>query len=295
MAKPSTLYHRKDSGIELDDKYEQASFISLPAEIRTQIWSLVFDPEQSYKDAFSCPRCTDQASSALQEDYWASIYLQPLLTCRQFYQDAHLLAFSRTTFVIRNPYTVLDIAGRMNSTLRPEQISSLRSIAIISEARHFRQMHHWKSHAFGIPALQLDDMTIILHRSSYWHYLFDFNVMMTQMLRDFGGVKKICFVRNHARVKPHFHTWFNRFVGAMLRLDRVERFGRKECRAEKTWWNWTFNGTKEIATLVRVPSKDAGMDVESYDEVMAPMMEQLKKSMLLEEYDPDPMSRLGFV
>ncbi|KAI4853171.1 hypothetical protein E4T44_01005 [Aureobasidium sp. EXF-8845] len=256
MAKPASLYLRKDSGIELDDRYEKASFLTLPAEIRTQIWSLVFDPEQSYKDVFSCPRCNDQASSALQEDYWASMYLQPLLTCRQFYQDAHLLAFSRTTFVIRNPYTVLDIAGRINSTLRPEQISSLRSIAIISEARHFRQMHHWKNHAFGIPALQLDNMTIILHRSSYWHYLF---------------------------------------VGAMLRLDRVERFGRKECRAEKTWWSWSFNGTKEIATLVRVPSKDAGMDIESYDETMAPLMNQLKQSMLLEEYDPDPMSRLGFV
>ncbi|KAI5199048.1 hypothetical protein E4T38_07203 [Aureobasidium subglaciale] len=138
-------------------------------------------------------------------------------------------------------------------------------------------------------------MTIILHRSSYWHYLFDFNVMMTQMLRDFSGVKKICFVRNHARVKPHFHTWFNRFVGAMMRLDRVERFGRRDCKAEKTWWEWSFDGTKQAATLVKVPSKDAGLDVEAYDEHMAPMMEWLKRSMEVEEYDPDPMSRLGFV
>lgn len=80
-----------------------------------------------------------------------------------------------------------------------------------------------------------------------------------------------------------------------MRLDRVERFGRKECRAEKTWWNWTYQGDKQTATLVRVPNKDAGMDLESYDEVMAPMMEWLKKSMEIEEYDPDPMSRLGFV
>ncbi|KAI4722859.1 hypothetical protein E4T48_00851 [Aureobasidium sp. EXF-10727] len=256
MAKPTTQYCRKDSGIELDDSYEKTSFLTLPAEIRTQIWSLVFDPEQSYKDAFSCPRCTEEAPSALQEDYWASTYLQPLLTCRQFYQDAHLLAFSRTTFVIRNPYTVLDISGRINSTLRPAQISSLRSVAIISEARHFRQMHHWKTHAFGIPALRLEDMTIILHRSSYWHYLFDFNVMMTQMLRDFGGVKKICFVRGSD--------------------DEIGQGG-------EVW--------KERV----VPSKDARLDVEAYDEVMAPMTEWLKKSMEVEEYDPDPMSRLGFV
>ncbi|KAG9962394.1 hypothetical protein KCU61_g4772, partial [Aureobasidium melanogenum] len=243
MAKSMSQYCRKDSGIELDDRYEKTSFLTLPAEIRTQIWNFVFDPAQSYKDAFQCPRCNDNAPSALQEDYWASTYLQPLLTCRQFYQDAHLLAFSRTTFVIRNPYTVLDIAGRINSTLRPAQVSSLRSIAIISEARHFRQMHHWKTHAFGIPALQLENMTIILHRSSYWHYLFDFNVMMTQMLRDFSGAKKICFT----------------------------------------------------ATLVKVPSKDAGMDVEEYDEFMAPMMEWLKKSMEVEEKFSSPPSPGGTV
>ncbi|CAD0021481.1 unnamed protein product [Aureobasidium pullulans] len=292
MTKPALSFERKDSAIELDDHFEKTSFLTLPAEIRTQIWKLVFNPEQSYQDAFSCPRCTD-APQALQEHYWASSYLQPLLTCRQFYQDAHLLAFSRTTFVIRNPYTVLDIAGRINSTLRPTQISSLRSIAIISEARHFRQMHHWKTHAFGIPALDLEDMTIILHRSSYWHYLFDFNVMMTQMLRDFNGVKKICFIRNYARVKPHFHTWFNRFVGAMMRLDRNERFAKRECRLEKTWWNWEFDGNKQTATLIKVRAKDAELDVEAYDQLMAPMMEWLKESMEVEEYDPDPGSRLG--
>lgn len=80
-----------------------------------------------------------------------------------------------------------------------------------------------------------------------------------------------------------------------MRLDRVERFGRKECRAEKTWWNWTYQADKQTATLIKVPSKDAEMDIESYDGLMAPMMEWLKKSMEIEEYDPDPMSRLGFV
>lgn len=78
-----------------------------------------------------------------------------------------------------------------------------------------------------------------------------------------------------------------------MRLDRNERFAKRECRVEKTWWNWEFDGDKQTATLMKVEPKDAELDVEVYDEIMAPMMDWLKESMEVEEYDPDPGSRLG--
>lgn len=201
MDKKVASLWREDSGVQLDDEYEKTTFFDLPAEIRTKIWEHVFDPDQSYQAAFTS-RTDLEAPKQLQEDYWASEYLEPLLTCRRFYQDVNLLAFSRTTFAIRNPYTALNIAGRMQSVLRPEQIKSLRNVAVVSEAATFRQMNHWETCVFGVPSLDLDELTIVLHRSSYWHYLFDFNAMMTKLLRELTGTKRIRFVRNQALVKP---------------------------------------------------------------------------------------------
>jgi hypothetical protein len=292
MANAALPFRRKDSAIEFDGIHKKTTFFHLPAELRTQIWKLVFDPLQSHQAALSGPTCNEPTPQTLQDDYWASDYLQPLLTCRQFYRDAHLLAFSRTTFAIRNPYTVRDIEERMQARLSPQQVASIRTIAVVCEARHFRQMHHWKGCAFGIPSLQLDDMIIVLHRSSYWHYLFEFNAMLASLLRDFEGAKRVTFVRNRALVKPHFHTWFNRFVGAMLSLDRVERYGRVEARIEKSWWEWEFDVARQTAMLTAVPAKPAGLDVGSYDLIMAPMMQWLKVNIENEQYDPDPMSRV---
>ena len=294
MATPEPQLWRQDSGVELQDHNQKTTIFDLPAEIRTQIWKLVFDPEQSYEHAFQ-PRRTDGTTQHLHEDYWASDYLEPLLTCRRFCEDAQLLAFSRTTFAVRNPYTALDLAGRMQSRLRFEQIESIRNIAFVAEARHFRQMHNWKGRAFGMPSLQLDELTILLHRSSYWHYLFDFNAIMTQMLRDFEDTKRIKFIRNHALVKPHFHTWFNRFVNAILTVDRLERFGRAPSNPEKTWWNWKYDGPGQTATLAVAPAREIDVSVDEYNVLMAPLLDWLKRSIEEEEYDLDPMSRNGFV
>lgn len=47
--------------------------------------------------------------------------------------------------------------------------------------------------------------------------------------------------------------------------------------------------------MFAMPAKEAGMDINEYNSFMAPMVEWLRKSIEMEEYDADPMSRNGFV
>lgn len=280
---------RKDSGIELDEAFEKTGFFDLPAEIRTSIYEIIFDPVKSNSDAFS----ETLGPCELNEDYYASDHLAPLMTCRQFYCDAHLLAFSRTTFVVRNPYTALELSSRIQKTLRPAQISSIRSVAFMAEARHFRQMSKWNDSAFGVPSLQLDNLAIVLHRSSYWHYLFDFNTIVVALLRNLQGVGRITYVQNRARVKPNFHMWFNRLVMLILKTDENERFKANPV-PETTWWGWEFNSASETACLTALPAKKPVMDPTEYQTCVTPLYALLQHSIDIEPEDTDPRSRNGF-
>lgn len=289
MGKERTFV-RKDSGIELDEAFEKTGFFDLPAEIRTSIYELIFDPVDSQNNAFS----SDLGPRELNENYHASDHLAPLLTCRQFYNDAHLLAFSRTTFVARNPYTSLDLSNRIQKTLRPVQISSIRSIAFVAEARHFRQMSRWNNSAFGVPLLRLTDLAIVLHRSSYWHYLFDFNNLVVSLLRNLQGVARITYMQNRACVKPNFQMWFNRLIMLVLKTDRQERFGKATPVPETTWWEWEFDARAETARLVALPAKRVDMDTGEYEGLVEPLWECLRRSIEVEPEDTDPRSRIGF-
>ncbi|KAL1301894.1 hypothetical protein AAFC00_006073 [Neodothiora populina] len=281
---------RKDSGIELDDKYEHTTgFLDLPPEVRTSIYELIFDPEESRRLAYHHPGQPD----SLHEEYYASDHLKPLLTCRHIYSDAHLLAFSRTTFVVRNPFTSKDISKRLQSRLSQSQIQSVRSVSFVAEADHFRSMRNWKGHAFGNTELFLDHLDIVLHKSSYWHYMFDFNTIMVELLRNLKSVKRITYIKNGGRVKPHFHTWFNRLGAAILKFDELYRFVNGQ--PEERWWAWEFDGRAQTASLIARPAKPADLSHAEYEEYMRPIREDLTRSIEAEAYDPDPMSRNGYV
>lgn len=318
MAKPipTMPMSRKDSGIELDEKYErtQTSFFDLPPEIRTKIYALIFDPSHSRKQAYhehpDSPTLPNQPA-ILQPNYFASDILLPLLTCRQFAHDAQPLAFSRTLFVVRNPYTSKNVRLRLTTHLPPHLVSSIRHIAFVAEADHFRSMRHWGGSPFGCALLShVENLDIVLFKSSYWHYLFDFNTLFISLLRGLEGVERVSWVQNGSRVKPHFHTWFNRFVRTMLQVDRFERFGIEDGvgadggggggssvwkgpNPEKVWWEWAFDAEAQIASLRAVRAKKKDMGLEEYLAYMVPVQQALARSIAAEQEDPDPMSRTG--
>lgn len=177
-------------------------------------------------------------------------------------------------------------------------------------------MRNWRGSVFGVPELRLHGLDIVLFRSSYWHYLFDFNSLVVGAVRELEGVGRVRWCRNGGRVKPHFRTWFNRLVAAMYKVDRFERFeahgagaggqhglegvagsgGQSRLgRLEKVAWDWEFDDLAQTASLIARPAWRADLGVEEYDGLMEPGLEALAMSVAVEEFDPDPRSRNGYV
>ena len=210
-----------------------------------------------------------------------------LSTCRQLHQDGNLLALNRTSFIISNLF--FQVPERL-AVLHPKQIEAVRNIAIIADARHFRKLIEWGKHPFGMSSLHLDTLTIVLYRSSFWHYLFDFTADITKLLRILEGVRCLYFVRNGALVKGSLKTWYNRLVGLIMKEDHHERYEKTPPNPEKVWWEWSYDEMAQKVCFEARPSKPM-VDEETYMLQMKPLLEELATSMENEAWNPDPRSR----
>lgn len=263
-------------------------YIDLPAEIRMAILEYVFAGNRQL-DGFK----NHNAPGGLifDEDYGIAESLQPLMTCRQMYHDACLLAFHNTAFVTNSLFIANNIPERL-AVLHPKQIAAIRSITFVADARHFRKLIDWGDCPFGMRQLQLDTLTLVLHKSSFWHYLFDFTSDVVQLLRNLQGVRRLVFVRNDARVKGSFHTWYNRLVGLIMKVDHHERYNKSPFNPERVWWQWKFDPIAQSICLEALPSKPLIAE-EAYMQQMKPLMEELQASIENEEWNPDPRVRNG--
>ncbi|GAB1729474.1 hypothetical protein NU195Hw_g4286t1 [Hortaea werneckii] len=264
------------------------SYIDLPAEIRMAILEYVFAGDRQV-DGFKNHNAP--GGLVFDDGYTITESLQPLLTCRQMYYDACLLAFHSTAFVTNSLFIANNIPERL-AVLHPKQIAAIRSITFVADARHFRKLIDWGDCPFGMKQLQLDTLTLVLHKSSFWHYLFDFTSDVVQLLRKLQGVRRLVFVRNDARVKGSFHTWYNRLVGLIMKVDHHERYNKSPCNPEKVWWQWKFDPIAQSICLKALPSKTQ-MAEEAYMQQMKPLMEELQASIENEEWNPDPRVRNG--
>ncbi|CZT15117.1 uncharacterized protein RCC_01012 [Ramularia collo-cygni] len=261
-------------------------FETLPCELRLQILEHVFADNLDHSVFNGHGMST---GLLLDDKYMAHHHLQPLLTCRQMYQDASLLAMSRTNFVVSNLF--FRVPERL-ARLHVKQIEALRSIAFVADARHFRELIAWNGSPFGMPGLQLETLTIILHRSSFWHYLFDFTADVVKLLRNLKGIRKFVFVRNGARVKGSFKTWCNRLVGLIMKIDHQERYMKSVPCLEMTWWEWRFDDVAQSLCLEARAARPL-VDEETYFQQMMPLMEALRVSVEDEEWNPDPRAHNG--
>lgn len=205
------------------------------------------------------------------------------------YQDGNLLALSRTNFMVSNLF--FNIPERL-AILHPKQVEAIRSITFVADARQFRRLIDWNGSPFGMPSLKLETLTIVLHRSSFWHYLFDFTADIVKLLRNLTGVKRFVFVRNAARVKGSFKTWYNRLVGLIMKVDHQERYMRPDHCLETTWWDWSYDQVAQSFSLEAKPPRPL-VDEESYFQQMLPLMEDLRVSVESEEFNPDPRAHNG--
>jgi len=268
--------------------YEDRTLLALPAEIRMAILEYVF-ADNLLIDGLK--NHNKNGGLTLDEHYSVNKSTQPLLTCRQLYQDGCLLAFNRTAFVINSLFIANNIPQRL-AILHPKQILAIRSISFVADARHFRKLIDWGECPFGMPSLNLDTLTVVLHRSSFWHYLFDFTSDIVRLLRKLRSVRRLVFVRNGALVKGSFHTWYNRLVGLIMKVDHQERYMSTSCKPESVWWSWSFDNQAQRFCLEALPAKEM-VDEETYMKQIQPLMEELMKSVENEEWNPDPRSRNG--
>lgn len=273
---------------------QQPHILHLPAEIRVNILEYVFSSSSSSFSSSAGLKTSSTGEILLDEHYRASQHLQPLLVCRQFYREASLFAFSHTPFLISNLFTSIpqrlqqhQHQQQQTPLLHPQQTASIRSLAFVADKRHFRNLIDWHDgHPWGIPSLSLETLTIILHRSSAWHYMFDFTSSLVSLLRRLRGVRRIIFVQNAALVKGSFRTWYNRLVGLMLKIDHRERYERFPARGEVTWWVWGFDEVGRTFTLEARPAKEMGVEEERYMVQMLPLVEELRRDVEREEWNP---------
>ena len=266
---------------------EEHCLLSLPAEIRLVILEYVYgiDPKSvGFRNNAGSP-----GRILIDPDYSTHAKLRPLYVCRQMHQDGNLLAMRRTSFVINNLYT--SIPERL-SALHLKQIGAIRSITFVADDRHLHKLRFWNDTPFGIQNLNLDTLTIVLHRSSHWHYLFDFTGSLVTLLRQLRGVRRLIFVKNDARVKGSFKTWYNRLIGLIMKVDHRQRYMTEPAELEKTWWTWSFDEVAQSFCLEACASKPL-VDEESYMLEIQPLMEELRISVENEEYNPDPRVRNG--
>jgi len=264
-------------------------FLALPAEVRIAILEYVFE-DSLHGDGFKNHGLS--GGIILDDEYGANACLQPLFTCRQVHEDGNLLALKKTCFVSSSLFISNNIPERL-SILQPKQIEAIRSITFVADARHFHKLVDWDGYPFAMSNLRLDTLTVVLHRSSFWHYLFDFTSGIAQLLRTLNGVKRFVFVRNNALVKGNFRTWFNRLIGLIMKIDHYERYDRCPANPEKVWWRWSYDDVAQSFCMEALPAKET-VDEETYMQNMKPLLEQLRVSMENEEWNPDPRSRNGF-
>lgn len=265
---------------------EEHSFQSLPAEIRISILEYAFS-DNLWQDGLTNHSLS--GGTVIDETYSANERLRALLTCRQFYEDGYRIGFQRTNFIVSSLF--LQISERL-SILHPKQLTAIRNIAFVADRRHFAKVVEWRAYPFDSPDLHLDTLTIVLHRSSFWHYLFDFTTGITRILRTLKGVRRFVLVRNNALVKGSFKTWYNRLVGLVMKVDHHERYEKTPPSPEEVWWKWSFDDRAQCICLEAQPPKPL-VDEETYMQRMKPLMEELKISIENEEWNPDPRCRNG--
>ncbi|QIX01348.1 hypothetical protein AMS68_006865 [Peltaster fructicola] len=145
------------------------SFFTLPAELRNQIYGLVWSRNDNIPSA--APERSPLAEALLLDTHRSGkaksepqygAHMALLLVCRQIRTEADLLALSRTTFHLTGKSVLPDAFHSQISTLSTCQIKSIRKLTLTARVTHLRAMNEaWEGLPFGHPCLHLDRLVIV--------------------------------------------------------------------------------------------------------------------------------------
>ncbi|EME86492.1 uncharacterized protein MYCFIDRAFT_206832 [Pseudocercospora fijiensis CIRAD86] len=155
---------------------ERASFLTIPCELRNQIYMHIFQPNASdfyptlpvRPDAIATALNPETPKASLPKLYHAdrtSTHLGLLRTCKQIQAEAQLLALSMTPFRLEGECTYPELFDIRSRPLSASKIGAIRHITLTARIGHLRALNEaWLGLPFGHPSLHLDTLLIIPKR-----------------------------------------------------------------------------------------------------------------------------------
>lgn len=193
-----------------------ATFLTLPAELRNQIYDLLFVESSPYTPSPKpeppvlrpFPSLTNFGKPTSLDGTHNNKKPQPLtLTNRQLSRETQLLHLQKTTFSLSGDYADPERFSRLcNASLSPSLVSQLRHITLVGRIPRFRALNElWNGVPFANPHLSLKTLVIVPRRPASYdiHHAeiadqssaHTLAYILSETLKSLRGVERI-IVRN---------------------------------------------------------------------------------------------------
>lgn len=157
------------------------TFLTLPPEIRNQVYSYIFIPPSLNERIPPVPHVASPLAKALHID-WPPCDsakeqdanehpsrqpspLSTLLTCHQIHHEAQLLALSTTTFHLHSTAAQPEQFTLQTRPLSPAKLGALKHITLTARITQLRALNEtWNGRPFGNFALNLESLTLVPRR-----------------------------------------------------------------------------------------------------------------------------------
>ncbi|TKX21196.1 hypothetical protein C1H76_6737 [Elsinoe australis] len=152
------------------DADSTSALLSIPPELRNQIYHLIFTPP-IYQPAppthqrIHYPSLSDFAKSpiyASPHDTTPNHKSSLVRSCRQLHYETHLLYLSTTPFHLTGPLADPLAFADLTSHLPRDQRNAIRHIVLTSRISHLRALNEtWNALPFGHPDFFLETLTVV--------------------------------------------------------------------------------------------------------------------------------------
>ncbi|GAB7331929.1 hypothetical protein MBLNU13_g03851t1 [Cladosporium sp. NU13] len=157
------------------------TFLTLPPEIRNQVYSYIFIPPVN-EPIPRAPEIASPLAIALQLDSppctpfrdpdddpplppHQPTSLSTLLTCHQIHREAQLLAISTTTFHLHSTSAEPEHFTLRALPLSPAKLGAIKHLTLTARITQLRALNEtWNGHPFGNSSLHLDTLTLVPRR-----------------------------------------------------------------------------------------------------------------------------------
>jgi hypothetical protein len=155
------------------------TLLTLPPEIRNQVYAYIFVPSSTHEPIPPAPDPTSPLAKALQLDSPSRLphqndqndenhrqpsttHLSLLLVSTLLHHESALLALSTTTFHLHSKAAEPEHFALLTSPLSPSKLSALKHLTLTARISQLRALNEtWHGVPFGHPALRLETLTLV--------------------------------------------------------------------------------------------------------------------------------------